>query len=240
MTKIIPFRAIRPRADLSSQVAELPYDVMSSDEARVIAKDNPYSFLHVDKSEIDLPLGTDIHSTPVYEKARDNFRAMIRDGVLVKDPERFFYIYAQRRNGHLQKGIVLCAWIDDYMEGRIKKHELTLAEKETDRIHHVDYTSANTGPIFLTYRRRQEIDEIVEDWSSKKEPIFDFVAPDSVEHRGWLIDDQQVIDRIVELFEGVDALYIADGHHRCASAVDVGLMRRVETKTIAATKYNFF
>lgn len=242
MAIIKPFKAIRPRKDLASRVAELPYDVMNSEEAREIAKGNPYSFLHVDKSEIDLPLETDIHATEVYEKARDNFRGMISDEVLIQDERDNFYIYEQRLNGHTQTGLVITASIDDYMNQNIKKHELTLAEKETDRINHVDYTSANTGPIFLTYRNVDEINAIIAECKRVKEPLFEFQAPDKVIHAGWAIEREDAIQRLIELFENVSSLYIADGHHRCASAVDVGLMRRVangESHT-GEEEYNYF
>jgi uncharacterized protein (DUF1015 family) len=170
---IRPFRAVRPIPELAGQVAALPYDVMSSDEARELVKDNPYSFLHVDKSEITLDPGVDLYDISVYDKARDNLQAMIENGVFTQDERPCLYIYRQIMEGRAQTGIVACASIDDYLNNDIKKHELTRADKEMDRTRHVDYCDANTGPIFLTYQFQVEINNIVTEWT-KKEPVYDF------------------------------------------------------------------
>lgn len=225
MAVVRPFMAVRPTKELASKVAALPYDVMDSDEAREMVKGNPYSFLHVDKAEIDLDPSIDLYDKRVYEKARENLNRMIEEGIFVQDEKPYFYIYQQIMDGRVQTGLVACTSIDDYMNDIIKKHEHTRAEKEQDRINHVDYCDANTGPIFLTYRVKPEIDEIVKGWT-KKEPLYDFVSEDGVAHRVWLIDDEDTISRLSNLFKAVDYLYIADGHHRCASAVKVGKMRR--------------
>ncbi|MBO8158321.1 DUF1015 family protein [Thermosyntropha sp.] len=225
MAVVRPFRAIRPVKELASKVAALPYDVMDSDEAREMVKGNPYSFLHVDKAEIDLDPSIDLYDKRVYEKARDNLNRMIEEGIFIQDEKPYFYIYQQIMDGRVQTGLVACTSIDDYMNDIIKKHEHTRAEKEQDRINHVDYCDANTGPIFLTYRVKPEIDSIVKGWT-KNEPLYDFVSEDGVAHKVWVIDDEETVNKLVELFKTVDYLYIADGHHRCASAVKVGKMRR--------------
>lgn len=226
MSIVRAFRAIRPTPALAADVAALPYDVMDSNEARRIVEGNPYSFLHVDKAEIDLDPSVDLYDTVVYEKARDNLNEMIAKGVFIQDDKPCLYIYKQVMNGRSQIGIVGCASIDDYMNNVIKKHELTRADKEQDRINHVDYCDANTGPIFLTYRAKESIDQIVSAQISAKKPVYDFTSDDGIKHTVWVIDDQTVIDRLCNEFERVDNLYIADGHHRSASAVRVGMKRR--------------
>lgn len=226
MSIIRPFRAIRPAAALANNVAALPYDVMDSDEARKMVVGNPYSFLHVDKAEIDLEPAIDLYDTRVYEKARDNLNQMITDGVFVQDEKPCFYIYKQVMNGRAQIGIVGCASIDDYINNAIKKHELTRADKEQDRINHVDYCDANTGPIFLTYRAKENINQLVNDTIAAKAPVYDFVSEDDIGHTVWVIDEPAVIDAISAEFAAIDSLYIADGHHRSASAVRVGMKRR--------------
>jgi uncharacterized protein (DUF1015 family) len=225
MAVIRPFRAVRPVPELAGKVAALPYDVMSSDEAREMVKDNPYSFLHVDKAEITLDRDIDLYDQRVYEKARDNLQGMIDSGVLAEDDRPCLYIYRQVMGGRAQTGIVACASIDDYLNNIIKKHELTRADKEIDRTKHVDYCDANTGPIFLTYKFKAEISEIVAHWTHK-EPVYDINCDDGIEHIVWVIDDESAINMLMELFEQVECLYIADGHHRSASAVRVGQMRR--------------
>lgn len=226
MAIVRAFKAIRPAPALADRVAALPYDVMDSDEARLIVAGNPYSFLHVDKAEIDLDPSIDLYDTRVYEKARDNLNRMIADGVFIQDETPCLYIYKQVMNGRAQIGIVGCASIDDYMNNVIKKHELTRADKEQDRINHVDYCDANTGPIFLTYRAKNAIDEIVDHTIAAKTPVYDFISDDGISHTVWIVDDAAVVDRICAEFETVDNLYIADGHHRSASAVRVGIKRR--------------
>lgn len=225
MATLHPFKGYRPTKELCKRVAALPYDVMSSAEAREMVKGDPYSFLHVDRAEIDLPEGTDIYSEQVYQKAADNLNKMIADGIYIQDETPSLYIYRLTMNGRSQTGIVGCSAIDEYINGTIKKHELTRADKEQDRINHVDRCNANTGPIFLTYRGQKTIDTIV-DGITTKPAEYDFTSDDGVRHEVWVINDSAVIDSLVKLFEGVESLYIADGHHRNASAVKVGIKRR--------------
>lgn len=219
------FRAYRPAEKNQALIPALPYDVMSSDEAREMVKGNPLSFLHIDKAEIDLPLGTDLYDTAVYEKAKENLISLEENGDLIQDSEPCLYIYKQVMNGRSQIGIVGCASIDDYMNNVIKKHEHTLAKKEQDRINHVNTCDANTGPIFLTYRKNDEISSTVESWMHNNQPVYDFVS-DGVNQTVWAVDDAKTVNRLSALFDTVPAMYIADGHHRCASAVRVGEMRR--------------
>lgn len=219
------FRAYRPAEKNQALIPALPYDVMSSDEAREMVKGNPLSFLHIDKAEIDLPLGTDLYDIAVYEKAKENLIALEENGDLIQDSEPCLYIYKQVMNGRSQTGIVGCASIDDYMNNVIKKHEHTLAKKEQDRINHVNTCDANTGPIFLTYRKNDEISSTVESWMNNNQPVYDFVS-DGVNQTVWAVDDAKTVNRLSALFDTVPAMYIADGHHRCASAVRVGEMRR--------------
>lgn len=234
------FKAFRPARRNQAKIPALPYDVMSSDEAREMVKGNPLSFLHVDKAEVDLPLGTDLYSTEVYEKAKENLLALEENGDLVQDEAPCLYIYRQIMNGRAQTGIVGCASVDDYKNNIIKKHEHTLAKKEQDRINHVNTCDANTGPIFLTYRKNNDISLVVGTWISEHDPVYDFEM-DDVRQTVWVVDDKQVTDNIQSLFADVDALYIADGHHRCASAVRVGEMRRAEMPDYTGEEeFNFF
>lgn len=226
MAVFMPFKAIRPVPEFASKVAALPYDVMNSAEAAEMVKGNPYSFLHVDKAEIDLPAGTDLYSEQVYLKARENLDKLVSDGICKQDEENKFYIYRQIMNGRSQTGLVGCVSIDDYINGIIKKHELTRADKEADRINHVDYCDANTGPIFLTYRPQAEIAKLLSDWKQEHAPVYDFVTDDGIANTVWAIDCAETAEKISALFAAVDYLYIADGHHRAASAVKVGLKRR--------------
>lgn len=227
MAVIRQFRAIRPTPEMAEKVAALPYDVVNSEEAREMTKNNPYSFLHVDKAEIDLSRETDIYSPEVYNKAKENLQGMIKDGMLVQDDKPMLYVYELTMDGRSQTGIVACASIDEYINGTIKKHELTREDKEQDRIRHVDICNANTGPIFLAYRTEEEISKIV-DKTKESAPVYDFTAEDGIKHRVWIINKTEDINNIVELFKKVPSLYIADGHHRNASAAKVGLKRRAE------------
>lgn len=227
MAVIRKFRAIRPTPEMAEKVAALPYDVVNSEEAREMTKNNPYSFLHVDKAEIDLSRETDIYSPEVYNKAKENLQGMIKDGILVQDDKPMLYVYELTMDGRSQTGIVACASIDEYINGTIKKHELTREDKEQDRIRHVDICNANTGPIFLAYRTEEGISKIV-DKTKESAPIYDFTAEDGIKHRVWIINKTEDINNIVELFKKVPSLYIADGHHRNASAAKVGLKRRAE------------
>ncbi len=227
MAVIRQFRAIRPTPEMAEKVAALPYDVVNSEEAREMTKNNPYSFLHVDKAEIDLSRETDIYSPEVYNKAKENLQGMIKDGILVQDDKPMLYVYELTMDERSQTGIAACASIDEYINGTIKKHELTREDKEQDRIRHVDICNANTGPIFLAYRTEDEISKIV-DKTKESAPVYDFTAEDGIKHRVWIINKTEDINNIVELFKKVPSLYIADGHHRNASAAKVGLKRRAE------------
>lgn len=241
MAIIRAFKAIRPKRELADKVAALPYDVMNSEEAREMVKDNPYSFLHVDKAEIDMDPGIDLYDKRVYEKASENLNSMIAKGVLVEDSKPQLYIYRQIMDKRVQTGIVGCASIDEYMNNIIKKHEHTRADKEQDRINHVDYCNANTGPIFLTYRNVGAIDSIVKSWTENYKPDYDFVSEDGISHIVWVIDDVATVNKLTELFDAVEYLYIADGHHRAASAVKVGKMRREQNPSYTGEEeFNFF
>lgn len=241
MVKIRPFAALRPRADLAERVAALPYDVMNSEEARRMVVGNPYSFLHVDKAEIDLDAGVDLYDDAVYAQAAANLAGLEADGVLQQDAAPCLYVYAQEMNGRRQVGLVACASVDDYRQNNIKKHEFTRADKEADRIRHVDECDANTGPIFLTYRDEPSISAELTAWLAAHRPVYDFVAEDGVGHTVWLIDDAAVIGRLTAAFARVPSLYIADGHHRAASAVRVAERRREQHPGYTGEEeFNFF
>ncbi len=234
------FRAYRPAQRNQSLIPALPYDVMSSEEAREMVKGNSLSFLHVDRAEIDFSVGADKYSREIYEKAKENLLALENTGAMIQDEAPCFYIYRQIMNGRAQVGLVGCASIDDYMNNIIKKHEKTLAKKEKDRINHVNITDANTGPIFLTYRKNTAINMTVSLWMNEKEPVYNFEA-DDVLQTVWVVDDTEIINRLSSLFKDVEYLYIADGHHRCASAVKVGQMRREENPDYTGTEeFNYF
>ncbi|MBE6749418.1 MAG: DUF1015 domain-containing protein [Ruminococcaceae bacterium] len=236
-----PFKALRPTTEYASKVAALPYDVMNSEEAREMVKGNPYSFLHIDKAEIDLEKGIDLYSDEVYEKAKENLEKLEKDGVMKQDEKKSFYIYRQIMNGKEQTGLVGCASIDDYINNEIKKHELTRADKEADRIRHVDTCDANTGPIFLCYKECAEVDEIIAEFKKNNEPVYDFVTEDGVSNTVWVIGDEIINNELSSLLSKAGAFYIADGHHRCASAVNVGKKRREENPDFDGTEeFNFF
>ena len=240
MAIIKAFKALRPVQDLASKIAALPYDVMNSEEAREMVKDNEYSFLHVDRAEINLPKETNIYDKVVYEKARDVLDKMIDDGLYVQEEKPCMYIYRQTMKEKSQTGLVICASIDDYINNKIKKHEHTRKDKELDRINHVDYCDANTGPIFLTYRNQDEISKIMDKWI-QNEPLYDFISEDGNGHTVWIINNDNDIERLTMLFGKVDSLYIADGHHRAKSAVEVGLKRRKENPGYTGEEeFNYF
>ena len=240
MAVLKPFKAVRPKDEYASEVGALPYDVMNSEEAREMVKDKPYSFLHVDKAEVDLPQGIDIYSAEVYEKAKENLDALSENGICKQDEKPMLYIYRQIMNGREQTGIVGCTAVDDYINNVIKKHEFTRADKEADRIRHVDTLDANTGPIFLTHRENKTVSDITENWKNTHTPCYDFVSDDGVSQTVWVIDDTEVIDTLVKEFAEIPYLYIADGHHRCASAVRVGQRRRGEGEYDKNAEFNFF
>lgn len=225
MSVIRPFSALRPKKEYASAVAALPYDVMNSEEAREKVKDLPYSFLHVDKAEIDLPVGTDIYSDAVYAKAAENLKKLMSDGICVLDSKKNLYIYRQTMGDVVQTGVVGCASVDDYINGVIKRHELTRADKEEDRIRHVDTCDANTGPIFLAYREKTEINAVLDKYTALA-PEYDFISDGGVRNEVWVVEDEADIKTLVDGFAQIPSLYIADGHHRAASAVKVALKRR--------------
>ena len=240
MAVVKAFRAFRPVPEKAASVAALPYDVMNSAEARQMVQGNPYSFLHVDKAEVDLPKGTDVYSEAVYLKARENLDMMIQNGVYEADGEPCFYIYRQIMNGRTQTGLVCCTSVDDYLNNVIKKHEFTRAEKEKDRINHVDYCDANTGPIFLTYKNNARVHTIIHSFVAAHAPVYDFDA-EGVQNTVWVVNDTATVSELSALFAGVDALYIADGHHRAASAVKVALKRRAANPDYTGDEeFNFF
>ncbi len=227
MPKITPFKSIRPKPELASRIAALPYDVYNRKEAVIEVNREPLSFLKIDRAETCFTDETDTYDPKVYAKAKALLDAMIADGTFVTETSPCYYIYELIMNGRSQTGIAACSSIDDYLSQLIKKHENTREEKELDRIRHVDATDAHTGPIFLVYRSRKEINEIV-DTAKKTRPLYDFVSSDGITHRVWKISDMAVITRLEALFDALPCTYIADGHHRCASAVKVGLKRRSE------------
>lgn len=237
-----PFKSIRPIPEKAQEVAALPYDVMNSQEAKEMVKNQPYSFLHVDKAEIDFdPIPENIYTKDIYLKARENLDKLVSNGVSKMDDSPCFYIYRQIMDGRSQTGLVGCTAIDDYINNIIKKHELTRADKEADRINHVDYCDANTGPIFLTYREDDFINAAVEDWKINHSPVYDFVTDDGVSNTVWVIDDEKTIASIAKKFAAIDYLYIADGHHRAASAVKVGQKRREQFPNYSENdEFNFF
>ena len=220
MATIRPFPALRPQPELAATICELPYDVMSSDEARQMAAGNPLSFLHVSKPEIDLPPGADLYSPEVYAKGRENFQKLIAQNSLRQDRLACFYLYRQIMGAHSQAGLVAVASCEEYLQGGIKKHELTRVDKEDDRVRHIEALSSQTGPVFLTYRATVAIDALV-NRKMEDQPDVDFTAADGVRHTSWVIGDGGSIDALEREFAGIPSLYIADGHHRSAAAARV-------------------
>ncbi len=222
MADIAPFRALRPPSRLAAKIASLPYDVMNSAEARVAAANNAYSFLHITKAEIDLPEDVDIHSEQVYEKALENLKVCRDNSTLLQEETPAYYIYTLKMNGREQTGLVCGSAVSDYESGVIKKHELTRPEKEQDRINHIRVTGAQTGNVFLAYRPNTELTRIISKWKDMHAPVYDFVAEDGIGHSVWVVDEQVVIDGITSIFDkAIPETYIADGHHRAASAAKV-------------------
>jgi len=228
MARFKPFKSIRPRAELAAKVASLPYDVMNREEAKMMVAGNPDSFLHISRPEIDLDDSVDPYDEIVYRTARKNLDSMIEKGSLIQDQVPKFYIYRQIMRGRVQTGIAGCASIDDYLNDTIRKHELTRIEKEIDRINNFDHCGAHTEPVFLTYRKNEPMRCLLNDWIKWNKPLYDFTSDDGITHIVWDIDDASAIKDIEELFGSMEYLYIADGHHRTASSVKVGLKRREE------------
>lgn len=241
MAIVRPFKGVRPNPGLEEKVACLPYDVMNRAEAKKMAEGNPHSYLHVCRSEIDLEDSVEAYSPLVYETARKNLDKMQKDGTLIQDDKPVYYIYRQLMNGRVQTGIVATVSIDEYQNDIIKKHEFTRPEKEVDRINNFDVCEAHTEPVFLSYRRSDEINLIVNDWIKFHMPTYNFNSVDGITHILWPVDDLTVVDRLQGLFGGIKYLYIADGHHRSASSVKVGLKRREENPNFTGEEeFNFF
>lgn len=222
MAQIRPFKALRPKQGLADKVASRPYDVLNSTEAKEEAKGNPFSFLHITKAEIDLPDGTDVHSQAVYNKAKENLQEFIKQGIIFNEEKPCYYVYQLIMNGRSQTGLVCVSSVEDYFNDVIKKHEFTRPEKEKDRIDHMKTIGAQTGNVFLAYNNVIEIDSIIYNWKNSSQPVYNFKANDGIQHTVWAINDDAVIANISRLFaEKVPATYIADGHHRAASAAKV-------------------
>jgi uncharacterized protein (DUF1015 family) len=241
MAVLKPFKGIRPKPELAGQIASRPYDVLNSLEARIEAEGNPYTFLHIAKPEIDLDPTIDVHTMPVYLKAKENFENMISKGWMFQDSKKCYYIYSQTMWGKTQYGLVGGAGVHDYMEGVIKKHELTRPDKEEDRMNHVRVTDMNAEPVFFAYRDHERIDHIVAH-KVKEKPVYDVTTSDEVNHKLWVIEDDDTISEIEHIFETeIPYLYVADGHHRTAAAARVGDERkRNNKKHNGFEEYNYF
>jgi len=238
MAILKPFKAYRPKLELTDKVAALPYDVMSSEEAKVMAEGNPYSFLHVDKAEIDLADDIDVHDAVVYEKASENLSKLIEDEILVQDEKKCLYIYRLIMDGRAQTGLVGCLSVDDYESGVIKIHEKTRADKEKDRIDHVRSCNAHTGPIFMTYRDQDVVNSIITEVTNS-DPSCNFTSEDGVTHIVWTIADDNKINALIDAFDKIEGIYIADGHHRAAAAVAVAREKR-KTSYTGDEEFNYF
>ncbi len=240
MANIKPFKAIRPRKDLAHRIAALPYDVYNRQEAKIEVEKEPLSFLKIDRAETQFSDDVDTYDDRVYQRARDTLYSMLREGEFIQDSEEYYYIYELIMDGRSQNGIVACASIDDYENNIIKKHENTRKEKEIDRIRHVDTCEAQTGPIFLAYRGNEQIQDIIEQ-VKQGDKLYGFTSPDGITHNIWVIEDEKSIAKLREIFETMDSIYIADGHHRTASAVRVGQMRRRDNPDYdGSEEFNFF
>jgi uncharacterized protein (DUF1015 family) len=241
MVCVRPFKGVRPTKELAEKVASFPYDVLNSKEARELASGNPYSYLHVVKPEIDLPEGISVYDESVYQKAKENLYGMIKDGVLVQDDEACMYVYMQQMGDHKQYGLVVCTSADDYNENKIKKHEYTRKVKEDDRTKHVITLNANAGPVFLTYRDQDSINEIIAGVVEGQTPEYDFTKEDGIGHTVWVIKDEAVLNTLSAKFEAIDALYVADGHHRSASAARAKAEKiKNDANPSADKEYNYF
>ncbi len=240
MAVIKPFRAYRPKKGLEAQIAALPYDVYNREEACIAVKGNPMSFLNIDRAETQFGSNVDTYAEEVYQKAHDLLWDKIREGIFVQEDKPMYYIYELTMNGRVQTGIVACASIDDYQNQIIKKHENTRADKELDRIHHVETCQAQTGPIFLAYRSNPQLQEIIVR-TKKEQPLYDFASEDGILHRVWCVFADTDISAIQVIFHSISEIYIADGHHRCASAVKVGLKKRDQNPNFTGDEeFNYF
>lgn len=240
MAIVKPFCCVRPAVETAKEVAALPYDVYSRKEAKEAVSGHPLSFLNIDRPETQFPDDTDMYETRVYEKAKELLERRMADGTFVSDAKECYYVYQLTMNGRSQTGIVACSSIDDYQTGVVKKHENTREEKELDRIRHVDITNAQTGPIFLAYRGSRKVEDLVAEETARG-PLYDFVSEDGIGHKVWRIGEDEVIKRLEQAFLEIPSTYIADGHHRAASAVKVGLKRRAENPGYTGEEpYNYF
>lgn len=237
MVDVQPFRAIRPNEQLASQVACLPYDVIDTNEARVESQDNPYSYYHIDRSEIAFDDDFNPYDPKVYELANQTLQQFLQKGWLKKEDKSCFYLYELTMDGRKQTGIAASTSIDDYVNDQIKKHEFTRPAKEQDRINHIKACDANTSPIFLSYRQPQAMQHLGEEWKANHAPVYDFTKYHGVTHRLWVVDEEATVAQMVALFAQVPALYIADGHHRAASAVKVGLEKQAQGQASAESDY---
>lgn len=241
MPEIKPFKGLRPQKQFAKKVAAPPYDVLNSEEARKLAKDKPYNFLHVSKPEIDLPPELDIYDKKVYAKGKENLKKFIGNGILIQEDKPSFYIYRQIMGDHTQTGIVACASVQDYDNKKIKIHEHTREVKEKDRTKHVDTLNANTGPVFLTYHAQETINNIVENIKEDNAPLFDLTSDDGIKHTIWKLDDTELIEKLQKQFAQLDKLYISDGHHRSASAANVQKIRKQNNPHHTGDEeYNYF
>lgn len=241
MAVVRPFKGIRPNKGLEQQIASLPYDVMNRAEAKKMAEGNEKSFLHVVRAEIDFDDSVNAYDESIYKASRARLDSMIDTGDLVQENQPVYYIYRQIMNGRVQTGLVACTSVDEYLDNVIKKHEFTREAKEIDRINNFDHCDANTAPIFLTYRKNDRINEIVNDWIKFNMPIYNFVTEDDITHIVWILNKQELVSEIEGIFEGIGNLYIADGHHRSASSAKVGLKRRKENPDYTGEEeFNFF
>lgn len=240
MSVIRPFRGLRPKPEYASRVAAPPYDVLNSDEAREMAKGKPYIFLHVNKPEIDLDPSVDHYSPLVYQKGAQNLQKFIADGIIGFDPEPCLYIYRQIMGSHVQTGLVATTSVEEYQQNKIKKHEFTRPDKEDDRVNHIDALNAQVGPVFLTYKAKPAIDAFVKDFC-RQEPEFDFTTDDGIRHTVWVVNDSTSIRFLVDEFAKMEALYVADGHHRSAAASRIYDMRKKANANHSGREpYGFF
>jgi uncharacterized protein (DUF1015 family) len=240
MSIVRPFKGLRPKKEFAELVAAPPYDVLNSEEARELAKGNPYTFLHVNKPEIDLDPSINLYDEQVYKKGSENLKKFIEDGIVVQDNKPMFYIYRLIMGNHTQTGLVACASIDEYEQDIIKKHELTRPDKEDDRVNHILCQNAQVGPVFLTYKSDNQINKIISE-ICKKTPEYDFTIKDGIQHTLWHLDDNSIMEQIKQLFKKIECLYVADGHHRSAAAQRVREIRKKENKNhTGEEEYNYF
>ncbi|MBC8313829.1 MAG: DUF1015 domain-containing protein [Candidatus Cloacimonetes bacterium] len=240
MPEIKPFKGLRPNSKFAEKVAAPPYDVVNSEEARELTKDNSYSFLHISKPEIDLPQNLDLYDKKVYEKGAENLKKFIDEKILIQDEKRCFYLYRLIMGEHTQTGIVAAASVVDYDSGKIKIHEYTREEKEKDRTTHINILNANTGPVFLTYHSKNSINKLVKKVQNQK-PIYDFISEDKIQHTFWKVNEKELINQIQSEFHKIEYLYISDGHHRSAAASRVQKIRKKNNPNHTGNEeYNYF